>query len=71
MISKSPYHLVGKLSLWEFVQNILAAGFGVQSRRNREAAFGTESAFPFLVGGFIFTAGFIGSLALIVALVLA
>lgn len=69
-MQKSSDQSTGQPTLRQLVQNMLAAGLGVQSRRHREAAFSSSSATPFIIGGLVFTAGFVGTLALIVALVL-
>ncbi len=55
---------------WKLVQSILAAAFGVQSGRRHEEDFKSSSPMPFILGGLLFTAIFVGSLILIVHLVL-
>lgn len=58
-----------ELSFLQIVQNILAAGLGVQSRVERQRAFSSKSPMPFIVGGIVFTSLFAGVLFTIVALV--
>lgn len=55
---------------WHVVFSTLAAGFGVQSSRNRERDFKQGKAGPFIVAGLIFTVLFIGGVLLVVNLVL-
>ncbi|KAE8546634.1 DUF2970 domain-containing protein [Marinobacter nauticus] len=57
--------------LLKLVQSILAAAFGVQSSRRHAEDFNSNSPVPYIVGGVLFTAGFVGILILIVHLVLA
>ena len=59
-----------KPNLTALVLSILAAGFGVQSDKNRERDFNQGSPLAFILGGFLFTLLFILSVALIVGLVL-
>ncbi len=58
-----------ELSFLQIVQNILAAGLGVQSRTERQRAFSSKSPMPFIVGGIVFTSLFAGVLFTIVTLV--
>jgi len=58
-----------ELSFLQIVQNILAAGLGVQSRVERQRAFSSKSPMPFIVGGIVFTSLFAGTLFVVVALV--
>lgn len=55
---------------WHVVFSTLAAGFGVQSSRNRERDFKQGKAGPFIVAGLLFTVLFVGAVALVVNLVL-
>jgi len=57
------------LNFFQIVQNILAAGLGVQSRQERERAFSSKSPMAFIVGGIVFTSVFAGLLFLIVMVV--
>jgi hypothetical protein len=52
------------------VKSILAAGIGVQTNKNRERDFTTGSPLTFIIGGFVFTALFIATIATIVGFVL-
>jgi hypothetical protein len=58
-----------KPGLGSLVKSILAAAIGVQTNKNRERDFTTGSPLAFIIGGFIFTALFIASIAIIVGLV--
>lgn len=55
---------------WQIVMSTLAAGFGVQSSRNRERDFKQGKAGTFIAAGLIFTLLFIAVVATIVKLVL-
>ena len=44
---------------WAVMQSVLAAGFGVQSRANRERDFAKGRAIHFIVAGLLGTAIFI------------
>lgn len=55
---------------WHVVFSTLAAGFGVQSSRNRERDFNQGKAGPFIVAGLVFTVLFVAGVALVVNLVL-
>ena len=59
-----------QLSWLNIMQSTLAAAFGVQSNRRREADFTQGKPSHFIIAGLIFTIGFIGLLALIVSLVI-
>ena len=50
--------------------SVLAAAFGVQSRKNRERDFKEGQFLPFIIAGIIFTALFVGSVYLVVSTVL-
>ncbi|EMP55467.1 hypothetical protein MSNKSG1_06338 [Marinobacter santoriniensis NKSG1] len=53
------------------LQSVLAGALGVQSSRRREEDFSSHSPWPYIIGGVIFTAGFVLVLVLIVQAVLA
>ena len=59
-----------KLNPLQVVGSVLAAGFGVQSRKNRERDFKGGSFKSFILAGIIFTAMFIGAIYLVVSMVL-
>ncbi len=59
-----------KLNPLQVVGSVLAAGFGVQSSKNRERDFKEGSFKSFVVAGILFTVVFIGVLYLIVSTVL-
>lgn len=59
-----------KLTFWQVLGSVLAAAFGVQSRRNRERDFRSGKASHFIILGVLFTAVFVLVLVLIVNLVL-
>ncbi len=59
-----------KLNWLNIIQSTLAAAFGVQSNRRREEDFTQGKPSHFIIAGLIFTASFIGILALIVSLVI-
>lgn len=52
------------------VLSLLAAGFGVQSDKNRQRDFNHGSPLAFIIGGLLFTLLFIASVATIVGVVL-
>ena len=52
------------------VASVLAAGFGVQSGKNRERDFKEGKLATFVVAGIVFTALFVASVYLIVSVVL-
>ena len=60
----------GDLSLWQVMSSALAAGFGVQSSRNRERDFSRGKPGQFIAIGIIFTALFVLVMIGIVNLVL-
>lgn len=55
---------------WQVIISTLAAGFGVQSRRNRERDFKQGKAGTFIAAGLIVTVLLIASIVLVVNLVL-
>jgi hypothetical protein len=62
-------HPSKKPGLGALVKSILAAAIGVQTNKNRERDFTSGSPLAFIIGGFIFTALFIASIAIIVGFV--
>ena len=58
-----------KSGLGALVKSILAAAIGVQTDKNREQDFNEGSPLAFIIGGFVFTALFILTIALIVGFV--
>ncbi|GAB3276014.1 DUF2970 domain-containing protein [Parahaliea aestuarii] len=59
-----------KLSPWQVVASVFAAGFGVQSSRNRERDFKQGRFGVFIAAGIIFTLLFMGTVFAVVKLVL-
>ncbi len=60
-----------KLSPWHVLKSVLAAAVGVQSRKNQEVDFNNKnSIYVYIAAGIVFTALFVGSVALVVRLVL-
>lgn len=53
------------------MQSILAGAFGVQSNKRREEDFASQSPWPFIAAGLLFTFGFVATLMLVVQWVLA
>ncbi len=51
-------------------QSVLAGALGVQSSKRHEEDFDSQSPWPYIVVGILFTAGFVGTLILIVRWVL-
>lgn len=60
-----------KLNPLQLVGSVLAAGFGVQSSKNRERDFKQGRLGVFVAAGIVFTLLFMGSIYLVVNLVLA
>jgi hypothetical protein len=58
-----------KPSVWRIFKSVLSAAIGVQSEKNRIEDFQSASIWPFLIGGIIFTAAFVGGLILLVTAV--
>jgi len=58
------------MTLREVIGSVLAAGFGVQSQRNRERDFARGSATQFVVVGLIATVLFVTTLALLVKFII-
>lgn len=59
-----------KPNLLQVVGSVLAAGFGVQSRKNRERDFKQGNLTTFVIAGIIFTVLFIFTVYSIVTMVL-
>lgn len=57
--------------LLKVTQSVLAGALGVQSSSRHREDFESSSPWPYIIGGVIFTAAFVGGLILIVNLVLA
>jgi len=62
--------LIGKLSLKNIIFSILSSFIGIQSNKNRERDFKSDSAIYFIIIGIIITIIFIITLYIIVKLVL-
>ncbi|MGX5219517.1 MULTISPECIES: DUF2970 domain-containing protein [Pseudomonas] len=58
------------LTIWEMLQSVFAAAFGVQSGKNRSRDFSRGKPSQFIILGLLFTAGFVLLIAAIVQLVL-
>ena len=58
-----------KPGLGSLVKSILAAAIGVQTDKNREKDFTQGSPLAFIIGGFVFTALFMFTIAVIVGIV--
>lgn len=56
--------------LLKVFQSVLAGALGVQSSKRHEEDFDSQSPWPYIVVGVLFTAGFVGTLILIVRWVL-
>ncbi len=60
-----------KLNLFQLVGSVLAAGFGVQSSKNRERDFKNGRFGVFIAAGLVFTALFLATIYVVVSVVLA
>ena len=58
-----------KSNVWQVISSVLAAAIGVQSEENRKRDFASDSIWPFVIGGVIFTLLFVLSLLGLVLLV--
>lgn len=56
--------------IFKIMQSVLAGAFGVQSGRRHQEDFSSQSPWPYIIAGVIFTVGFVVVLALIVSWVL-
>lgn len=57
-------------SIVEVALSVIAAAFGVQSRKNSERDFSTGNPFIFIVFGLIFTILFVMTIIVVVSLIL-
>ncbi|MCK2147665.1 MULTISPECIES: DUF2970 domain-containing protein [Marinobacter] len=55
----------------KIMQSILAGAFGVQSDKRRQEDFASQSPWPYIIAGVLFTVSFVVGLILIVQVVLA
>ncbi len=55
-----------KLSLWQVICSVFAAGFGVQSRENKERDFSRGRPLQFIIVGLLFTIAFLVALITLV-----
>jgi len=60
---------VNKPGFWQVAKSVFSAAIGVQSNRNREQDFQSTTIWPFVFGGLIFTALFVGGLIALVNMV--
>ncbi len=60
----------GSLGIWNVVKSVLAAGFGVQSSRNRSRDFAKGKPVQFIAVGVVLTIGFVTAIIALVNLVL-
>jgi len=60
---------VNKPTFWQVTKSVFSAVIGVQSNRNREQDFSGTTIWPFVMGGLIFTALFVGGLIALVSMV--
>ncbi|HBX35795.1 MAG TPA: hypothetical protein DEG76_00160 [Pseudohongiella sp.] len=60
-----------KLGFWQTMSSVIAASFGVQSRKNKERDFEQGSISGFVAAALIFTVLFVLTLVVIVRVVLA
>lgn len=59
-----------KLSFWQTMGSVIAASFGVQSKKNKERDFEKGSIPGFIAAALIFTVVFVVTLVVVVRLVL-
>lgn len=57
-------------SVFKVMQSVAAGALGVQSSKRHGEDFGSHSPWPYIIGGLLFTALFIGTLILIVQVAL-
>lgn len=55
----------------KILQSVLAGALGVQSDKRRQEDFSSQSPWPYIIAGIIFTVGFVVTLIVVVKLVLA
>lgn len=58
-----------KPSFWQVTKSVLAGAIGVQSDKNRENDFQSQSIWPFVIGGVVFTLLFVVTLIALVIMV--
>lgn len=56
--------------VFKVMQSVAAGALGVQSNKRHEEDFAGQSPWPYIIGGLLFTALFIGTLIVIVKIVL-
>lgn len=49
----------GDLTLWQVICSVFAAGFGVQSKENKERDFTRGKPLQFIIAGLLFTIAFL------------
>jgi hypothetical protein len=59
-----------ELTLWQMLGSVMAAAFGVQSKKNRERDFTKGKPIHFIILGIGFTVAFVLIMSLIVRLIL-
>ena len=59
----------GDLTLLQVTGSVLAAGFGVQSKENKQRDFSRGKPLQFIAAGLIFTLGLLAALVVVVTLV--
>lgn len=59
----------GDLTLLQVTGSVLAAGFGVQSKENKQRDFSRGKPLQFIAAGLIFTLGLLAALVAVVTLV--
>jgi hypothetical protein len=57
------------LTLWQVVASVFAAGFGVQSKENKQRDFSRGKAVHFIIAGLILTFGLLAVLIAVVNVV--
>lgn len=60
-----------KPGILKIMQSVLAGAIGVQSNRRREEDFSSQSPWPYIIAGVLFTAIFVAGLIVVVQLVIA
>ena len=58
------------MTFWNIIKSTLAAGIGVQSKKNLRHDFSQQTATPYIMAGLIFVIIFITSLVFIIKLIL-
>jgi len=56
--------------VFKIIQSVAAGALGVQSNKRHEEDFSGHSPWPYIVGGLLFTAIFVGTLIVVVRVVL-